>query len=116
VVDTLNGLPITITTVRVTKILWGKVPTEKIFIQQVGDSSMILHDTGPLLEKDREYLLFVTPFHLTPNDDTGRYVITGNQGNFVLESGTTNFRFAGAGDPPLLPRTLRPQDISSEAR
>jgi hypothetical protein len=114
-VEKLNDLPITISTVEVRKTLWGQVPSETLAILQVGDESMVPHDTGAILSKGREYLLFVTPYHLTPNDNTGRYVITGDQGNFVLDSKGDSFAFAGAGNPPGLPRSLRKEEIDSGA-
>ncbi|MFG1803072.1 hypothetical protein ACGFI4_23300 [Micromonospora carbonacea] len=111
--DKLNDLPVTISKLRVKKVLWGKVPSDVLAVQQAGDETMKLHDTGAILAKDREYLLFVKPFQLTPGKDTGRWLITGDQGTFARSDDGVTFEFAGAGDPPELPRTLRVTAVES---
>ncbi|MFI9643086.1 hypothetical protein ACIG87_24045 [Micromonospora sp. NPDC051925] len=104
--DKLEDLPVTISKVRVREVLWGKVSSDVLAVQQVGDETMKLHDTGAILAKDREYLLFVQPFQLKPGELTGRWLITGDQGTFARSSDGHTFQFAGAGDPPELPRTV----------
>ncbi|MFI0795005.1 hypothetical protein ACH4OY_20305 [Micromonospora rubida] len=113
--DKLNNLPVTISKVRVQHVLWGKVPSDVLAVQQVGDETMKLHDTGAILGKDREYVLFVKPFQLAPGKDTGRWLITGDQGTFARSSDGATFEFAGAGNPPELPRTLRTTVVESDA-
>jgi hypothetical protein len=113
--DKLNSLPVTISTVRVHQVLWGKVPTDLLAVQQVGDATMTLHDTGALLDRAREYVLFIKPFQLTPGEDTGRWLITGDQGTFARSVDGATYEFTGAGNPPQLPRSLRAADITSGA-
>lgn len=111
--DKLEDLPVTISKVRVREVLWGKVPSDVLAVQQAGDETMQLHDTGEILAKDREYLLFVKPFELKPGEHTGRWLITGDQGTFARSNDGSTFQFAGAGSPPELPKTLRATAVES---
>ena len=84
VTDTLNGVPVTITLASVIEVIDGKLQAESIAIQQFGTSSVASPDTSALLRTGSQYLLFVDRFHLVDGDQTGRFVITGDQGVFEL--------------------------------
>ncbi|MER7894448.1 hypothetical protein ABTX15_32080 [Micromonospora sp. NPDC094482] len=118
-VDDLNGVPVTVTTVTVLRALSGAVPSNKLAVQQMGDASMSLPDSSSILLKGREYLLFVTPFRLTPSDDTGRFIVTGDQGIYLRneaapgQGARAQFVFAGAGQAPSQAMSLPAADVDS---
>ncbi|MFE0200601.1 hypothetical protein ACFW0I_33330 [[Kitasatospora] papulosa] len=97
----LSSVPTTVTTVAVDDVLWGNSPAQSLSIQQLGRSNMDLEDTGAILEKGQQYILFVEPFHMTPGDDTGLYQITGGQGVYRLNKAGSDYMFAGGGKPKL---------------
>jgi hypothetical protein len=115
--DTLNGVAVTVTTVAVTQTISGHLPSTTLSIQQLGSTTVSSPDTSQLLRRGREYLLFVTPFQLAAKN-TERYVITGDQGIYLLERGESalptpaQFVFVGAGEPGL-PRSLPVADVNS---
>ncbi|MFE9381002.1 hypothetical protein [Streptomyces sp. NPDC006855] len=99
--QSLNTVPTTVTNVTVDGALWGKVPVKSLAIQQLGRSNMDLKDTGAILKKGEQYILFIKPFHMTPGDDTGLYQITGEQGAYRLNKKNSAYEFAGGGKPKL---------------
>jgi hypothetical protein len=104
VTDTLNGVPVTITRVNVVDVVTGTLDERSILIQQFGTNSVASPDTSLLLQAGRQYLLFVVRFHLVPGDQTGRYVVTGDQGAFELRQ--DQYVYVGAAGPSTLPQSI----------
>ncbi|WP_147339399.1 hypothetical protein [Actinomadura spongiicola] len=113
-VQKINQIPATTTSVRVSSKLWGSLPAKNISVLQIGQAGMALHDTSQILQHGQEYLLYVKPFHLTPGDNTGRYIITGSQGIFKKD-GTGGYTFAGAGEPAL-PKRIAATEMNKLSR
>jgi hypothetical protein len=82
----VNGIPVTVTSAEIKSTIAGKSPAS-IQLQQFGSGTTPSPQTSPLLEAGREYLLFIQPLHLVPGDNTGRMVITGDQGIFERRDG-----------------------------
>jgi hypothetical protein len=100
-VESLNGIPVTITTVKVSDTRWGKLTSKTLSVLQVGDDSVLSDDFAQVLKKGAEYIMFLKPYHLVPGDSTGRYIVTGDQGVYALDGQGGNYRFAGGGEPQL---------------
>ncbi|MFD5426575.1 hypothetical protein [Streptomyces sp. NPDC127084] len=105
-VGSLNGVATTTVEVKVEKVLWGKLNEVSISVLQLGKAGWGLEDSGAILEEGQRYVLFVHPYHLKPNDDTGLYVITGGQGAYKLDGEYSEYNFAGGGHPRL------PEEVS----
>ena len=81
----INGLPVTITSVSVSRsILGGGTSFE---VQQIGSATVLSPMTSPLLQSGDQYLLFLTRFRWSPDRPTDRFVITGDQGIYELKHG-----------------------------
>ena len=110
--DTLNGIPITLTDVAITASITGSVEASTITIQQFGTATTSSPQTSELLEFGQQYLIFVQPFHLIDGDKTGRFVITGDQGVYVLRKNQYQNIGSGSG----LPMTVDPEMVSQFAK
>ena len=110
--DTLNGIPITLTDVAVTGSISGSVQAGTITIQQLGTATTSSPQTSELLEFGQRYLIFVQPFHLIDGDETGRFVITGDQGVYILRKNQYQNIGAGSG----LPTTIDQEMVSQLAK
>jgi hypothetical protein len=108
----LSGVTTTVTSVRVERTLWGSTPSQVLRIQQLGNTSMALPDTSKILTTGERYLLFVTPFHMTPKDDTGLYLITGERGVWESRSSGRYVLVGGDPDETSLPRSFSGEDVS----
>lgn len=103
----VNGLPMTATTVNVSHVYWGKVPARSLSVEQLGSVGVDSHDTSALLTAGNEYILFLMPFHMTPGDNTGVHLVTGEQGAWIRKPDEAGYTFIGAGsDATRLPRQL----------
>lgn len=86
--DGVSPIPATITAVRVDQILWGAVPEPQVQVRQMGSASVISDESTPLLQKGRQYVLFLSPFEFRRGVPTGQFTITGDIGDFeVSENG-----------------------------
>jgi len=63
-----------------------------------------------LLVPGASYLLFVKPFHLGPDDETGRYIITGDQRTYRRDAAPGSCTFTGSGEPAL-PEAMTGADV-----
>ena len=114
--DKLNGMPVTVTEIRLGQMVKGKADTETLAILQIGTAKTGSNDTAPLLVEGRNYLLYLHPFHLVPGDQTGRWLITGEQG--VYESSGDAYVYAGTtvDDGRVdLPAAISPQLVNTWA-
>lgn len=100
-VENLNGIPVTITKVAISRTQWGKAPAKSLSVLQFGSNAVISEDFAQILKKGSEYILFLKPMHFVPGDDTGRYLITGSQGAYLLDGHRADYRFIGGGTPKL---------------
>ncbi|WP_329108565.1 hypothetical protein OG792_07885 [Micromonospora sp. NBC_01699] len=104
-VEMLHGVPFTVTSVKlIGPAVWGQVPPlGALEVRQTGSATAVAADLSPLLVEGREYLLFVTPWIYEKGVPTGQWVITGDQGVYVLEGSgdSARYRFAGAPKPNL---------------
>jgi hypothetical protein len=103
-----NALPQTLTTVTVTRTLWGSAPST-FPVVQLGAGGYALDDTGPLLARGSSYLMFVRAAGLP-----GAYVITGAD-TFYLKSGNT-FALASQSAGAGLPASFSEQDAAVKVR
>lgn len=108
----LNGIPATVTTMSITRVISGAVPSDSIPVLQIGQQGMSLEDTSKIVRRDRDYLMFVKPYHLTPGDSTGLYIITGERGIYEYDKVSARYRFAG-GHSDHLPESLGKEQIDS---
>jgi hypothetical protein len=110
--EAIEGVPFTVTTIKVTKVLRGSVPSKEIHILQLGREGMLVHDTSQLIKNNVEYLAFVAPFHFAPGDDTGLHTITGEQGIYEFNAQAAKFKHVG-GHSAKLPTEITFSDSES---
>lgn len=108
----LNDVPFTITDVKVNEVLGGKMSAKTLSVQQLGSHQVESPGTSQLLAKGQDYLLFLEPYHLVPGDNTGLYIITGDQGIYSHSSKSGKYEFAGVSHSSV-PKTLGSKDIAS---
>jgi hypothetical protein len=108
--DSLNGIPTTVTTVRVIEVVSGDVPGSELSIQQFGNAETRVDQTAPILQSGHEYLLFVKPFHLKRGNNTGLYTITGDRGEYRYDEQHGDYRLKG-GEEVRLPATLSTAEV-----
>lgn len=107
---TANGAPTTTTEVSVEQVVHGDLAVKSLRIQQVGDRRTVVDNGAQVLEKGGEYLLFLNPFHMTPGDETGLYVMTGSLGEFRAKARGGSYAFQG-GEESRLPSAISVQDV-----
>jgi hypothetical protein len=106
-VSTLHGIPITLTKVRIVSLIDGRLPAGEFVIQQFGSTNVDSPNTSSLLQVGQTYVAFVQAFHLTLGDDTGRFVVTADQGLYRLVDGS----YVNVGAPSRLPARLAGDDL-----
>ncbi|MFI6105537.1 hypothetical protein [Streptomyces sp. NPDC051310] len=111
-VRTLHTVPFTITEVKVQEVLKGKTENRTLSVQQLGSLELASPDTSQLLEKGREYILFLEPYHLVPGDHTGLHTITGEQGIYGYSSEKQAYEYA-SGSEARVPKSLTRVQISA---
>jgi len=113
-VESLNGIPVTVTTVKVSDARWGKLPLTTLSVLQMGDDTVVSDDFAQILKKGSEYIMFLKPYHLVPGDNTGRYIVTGDQGVYALDDQGAGYQFVGGGAPQL-PASI-PYGVANSSR
>ncbi|MGW4461448.1 hypothetical protein [Micromonospora sp. NPDC004704] len=117
-IETLHDTPQTITTLKVAETLHGELPpaNEPVRVRQLGSAKWSTNLT-PLLIAGREYVLFLLPWWLkSPDERTGQWVITGEQGMYALDATDKGavWRYA-VEENPGLPATLSTEAVESGA-
>ncbi|MFE9748149.1 hypothetical protein ACFYOT_24860 [Saccharothrix saharensis] len=111
--EELSGIPTTVTEVRVDRVIAGRATSDTLPVLQFGDASVLSPETSSLLREGHRYLLFLHAHQLTPGVDTGRFLITGDQGAYELADG----RYDLIGAPSsALPRSLTAEDAVAIAQ
>jgi len=100
-VQEVDGIQFTVTDVRVSKVLWGKAASQVVAIKQLGGPELLSADTSRILASGSEYIAFVQPFHMTPGDTTGQYLVTGDRGLYKLDRKTRQYAFEGGSESSL---------------
>ncbi|MEU9336550.1 hypothetical protein AB0D49_25825 [Streptomyces sp. NPDC048290] len=111
----INGVPTTVTEVRVTQLVSGEIPGDTLSVQQFGNGETIVENSAPILKQGNEYLLFVRPFHFEESDETGLHSITGGRGEYVYDKERDTYRLQG-GEDARIPPTLSSSEIAKISR
>ncbi|WP_427893255.1 hypothetical protein ACQHIV_10290 [Kribbella sp. GL6] len=97
--EDIAGLPVTVTTAVVKKVIWGKISAASaIELRQVGTSSAVGENTSKLLVPGTEYLVFVVPSTGAIDAAPDRLLITGDAGVYELRQEQYLYR-GGNADP-----------------
>jgi hypothetical protein len=108
--EELAGLPVTVTSATVKKVVWGEIPGgSSIEVRQVGTASVVGVNTSKLLVPGTNYLVFVVPSSGALDSAPDRYLITGDAGVYESQRGQYVYR-GGNTDPDTgnsLPATLQ---------
>ncbi|WP_157630699.1 hypothetical protein [Kribbella catacumbae] len=106
----VDGLPVTVTTATVNKVVWGELAGGPVIeLRQVGNTDTVGVNTSRLLESGGEYLVFVVPSTGATDASPNRYLIAGEAGVYQLQA--DQYVFRGGNVPPggsrPLPATLQ---------
>ncbi|WNF27249.1 hypothetical protein RI138_10590 [Streptomyces sp. C11-1] len=105
---THNGFPITVTNIRISKVLTGSIPGSAAKVQQLGTDKVDSPDTSRLMKNGQTYLLYLSKND--GKDDTDHFVITGGDGIYVLQG----HRYLYQGGPPAGPGKSLPAELPSD--
>ncbi|MFI6761997.1 hypothetical protein ACIBF5_22935 [Micromonospora sp. NPDC050417] len=112
-----TAIPATVTTVAVIDTYKGEAPST-LPIKQIGTSKATSEDFSPLLEVDKEYLLWVFPRSMWPGEAGEQtWAIAGGQGIYrlaVSADAVPRYVYAGPGTAPL-GQELATADVESGA-
>ncbi len=111
-VETVNGVPFTVTQIKVDEVLSGMLTAAEIPLKQIGSTQVGSRDTSSLLTEGGQYLIFLRPFYWTPGDNTGQYTITGDRGLYELDAKAQQYSFRGGVDSPL-PGALTTESVNA---
>ncbi|MFE2537500.1 hypothetical protein [Streptomyces sp. NPDC059371] len=104
-----DGFPITVTNLRVVKILTGKISGPAFKVQQLGTREIESPDTSRLMKTGRTYLLYLSKNDGKENPD--HFVVTGGDGIYVLQGG----RYLYRGGPPAGPGKQLPAELAADS-
>lgn len=97
--EDLAGLPVTVTSALVKRVVWGSAPTARtVELRQIGTSEVVGVDTSQLLVPGTDYLVFVVPSSGALDAAPNRLLITGDAGVYELQRSQYLYR-GGNTDP-----------------
>ncbi|MFJ6837185.1 hypothetical protein [Streptomyces sp. NPDC091209] len=102
-----DRFPITVTDLRVSKILAGKISGSAIKVQQLGTQDIESPDTSRLMQTGRTYLIYLSKNDGKENPD--HFVLTGGDGLYVLQGR----RYLYRGGPPAGPGKQLPAELAA---
>lgn len=102
---TLGGIPFTVSTVSVNRVLRGTAPGASLRVDQVGANSAV---AGPLMTDGGRYLVFLTP---APD---GNYYVVGVAAGLYQDSGTSYVRMDI--ESPALPVSLSHSEMETQVQ
>lgn len=103
-----DGFPITVTDLRISKILAGSISGSVIKVQQLGTESVESPDTSRLMKVGNTYLLYLGKNDGKENPD--HFIITGGDGIYVLQGN----RYLYRGGPSAGPGKSLPKELAAD--
>jgi len=91
-VESIDGMPMTVSTVSIVDVFVGKTGSADIEVQQLGTDKVPSLDTSQLMRSGRTYLLFL--FRAPGSVSGNQYGITEDDGIYIKQA--TGYEFVGA--------------------